>query len=448
MTAIVIGRAGSPTSARHPAAASRPDAAEQGLLPASDATRAPAVNSRRAAVAVMIFLAVLPLQWQVLAFTPAGIVRYFHIGAIAMVVLAPPGLRPFGAVLRELPLFLGGMAALTVTGVTTALFYGGQWAPLVQQATYVLIGLVFIAILRNAISDPGGRRLLVWTAPVAFVVLLIEFTRALRSNGFSPLVAVQQALVSGDPNTLIYGLFRNGFADSDLARGRASTRHEILAALLVAVFVTCLAIGVRLAGRIVSGVAVVAIALFVLAGLSRSILLWGLLLVLAVGARIVIRRQLGAGQLIALLVGAAAAALMGPQVGPVLYRRVFVDDESYNARLDAFSYSSEELWGRIFGGGPDVTNSTHTLITDTLFRSGWLACLAAVVVVAVIARYGFVAFLRYNNAASAATLAAVGAGTLVLVRAFTSGSGYLHLAEWVAFGIVVAVATVTPSPHR
>jgi len=58
-------------------------------------------RSRRAALGVIIFLSTLPLQWQVLASTPVGQVRYFHLGALMMIALAKPEITQVRALLRS-----------------------------------------------------------------------------------------------------------------------------------------------------------------------------------------------------------------------------------------------------------------------------------------------------------------------------------------------------------
>ena len=58
-------------------------------------------RSRRAALGVIIFLSTLPLQWQVLASTPVGQVRYFHLGALMIIALAKPEITQVRALLRS-----------------------------------------------------------------------------------------------------------------------------------------------------------------------------------------------------------------------------------------------------------------------------------------------------------------------------------------------------------
>lgn len=399
-------------------------------------------RSRRSAIAVLIFMAALPLQWQVLAVTPLGIVRWFHIAAVVMFLIALPGGARLQHVVGQMKLSLAAATLLTASGIVTAVAYDGQWTPLAQQAVYILVGISFAAVIWTAQESSAGRRTLVWTAPVTAAVFVIVFTRTLQANGVNYVAAFRRAFTGGDPNALIFGLFRAGFVDLTTAQGRANTRHEIVAALLVAVFVTCMAGKVRLPVKLVSGVGVSAILAFSLIALSRSIMLALLVTVLAVGARFLLRGRLSLTQITSLAGLIVVLVIAVPLTGNLLASRIFGESASYDERIDAFYYPSSELLGRVFGGGPDLLSSTHTLIGDTLLRSGWLGCLGAMIVVFFTLRRSGMAFQQYCQTTGLYPLVAFSCGALFVVRAFTSGQGYLHQVEWVAFGILVVLTTV------
>lgn len=413
--------------------------------PGSAAVTAPTPRQARvAAIAALLFMAPLALQWQVLADTPLGIVRLFHIGAATMMVLYLLSVRSLHAIFRELRLLVAAMSLLTGLAIMTALNYGGRPAQAVQNFLYFIVGLMFAAVLYTAMTHDSGRRILVWAAPLSVTWLLIEASQNLAANGVEPLTQVRQAIASVDSTQLIYGVFREGIMSGGSSES-ASVRHEMMAAIMATILVTLLARRVRRHQAVLATAACATGGVIVLLSLSRAVLLAVAAVGLAAAVRVVFRSSLSRTALALGFALFASLIAVGPNLGRLLYARMFTDTGSYEARLNAFSIAPDELRNRLLAGGPnlDVLQSTHTLFFDALFQSGWLAGIAALVVIGVFVRYTYGAFSRYFDTRSVIDLVAFAAGMLVTVRAFTSGGGYLHQVEWAAFGLLVAIAKIS-----
>ncbi len=397
-------------------------------------------EARWAAVALLAFLVPLPLQSQILAVTPLGVLRWFHFGALAMTVIYLLASRRTHGVLRELWLIVAAMTLMTLLCVVSAAVYDSNAAEPVQHFVYFLIGLGVATVAGTALAHEAGRRTLAWCAPLAVTWSLVEFEQNLRANGISAIASLQQALIQVDPNVLIFGVFREGLSTAGDTPAPASIRHEVMAALLVAILVTCLATRLRPWMFALSGLAVAVGAAVILLSLSRSVLVAVVLGGLVALLRAFLRMSFSRAAMIGVVVGVVALAVAGSELGGLLYSRLFDDSGSYQARYDSLGLSANEISNRLLSGGPDLVTSTHTLFFDVLFKTGWFGGLLVLVVVGVVARYGLHASRRYMATRSVPDIVAVTAAALVLVRLFTSGNGYLHQTEWAAFGIVVAVS--------
>ncbi|MEJ2887940.1 hypothetical protein [Actinomycetospora aeridis] len=400
-------------------------------------------EARWAAVAVLAFLVPLPQQWEILSATPFGVLRWFHVGALAMGTIYLLASRRGHGIARELAPMCVAMVGVTLMCVVGAVVYGGDAAQPVQHLVYFAVGLGLATVTTTALARPEGRRVLAWCAPLAVTWTLVGFDQNLRANGVSPLAQLQQALLTGNQNALIFGVFRQGLSTVD-SPAPASVRHEVMAALLLIIVVTCLASGLRRRTAVLAGLAVAAGAVVIVLSLSRAVVLAAVLGGVVVLLRAFLRMSLSRMAVVGTVAGAVVLVVVGARLVGLLYSRA-LDSGSYEARFSSFGLTGGEIANRVLGGGPDLAISTHTLFFDVLFRAGWVGGLCALVVVVVIARYGLAAVRRYLDTRSLPDLAAVTACSLVLLRCFTSGNGFLHQTEWAAFGVVVAVARMQRS---
>jgi hypothetical protein len=202
--------------------------------------------------------------------------------------------------------------------------------------------------------------------------------------------------------------------------------------------------------RFVVALTTVVVAGLMILSLSRAVTLAAFLPLLIALVRLFVRGRVTAPVIVLTGLGLAATPWLLPPAWRLLESRFLEDTGSYEARLGALSdLTLGDVGLRLFLGGGDLILSTHTMIFDAALRGGLLAGLAAAVVVFVFFRHTGRALLAYFATAQVAALAATGAGCLVLVRAFTGGSGLLHLVEWSAFGLVLAAAILRSpgAPH-
>lgn len=398
-------------------------------------------RSARCAAGVLAFMATLPLQWQALASTNLGTLRWFHIGAIVMLVLARPAdvVAPW----RVARLFPSALAVTTALLLLTGIAYGGGvdgpiWIDSVQQAGYVGAAMYAAAAIATAIRSSLGRRILVWSGPVSLVVFVSVFAAAVRDAGVDVEIVFARAL-TGDPSVLLAGLYRVSFSAGQDVEVLSNARHDIYVALLVATFLSGLAfVGAGKMGQSAAALAALGAFTLAIASLSRSVMLAIVLMFAIVLIRAVSRSFLNFSTLLAVGLTMTAAVLVGPVVLPLLYARVVTDTASYDTRIAAFGdFFPGEVAARLLGGGGQLEISTHTMVSDAALRGSWVAGCAAIVIVWVFLRHFFRAWSSYQTDRSVRDLSAIGAGCLLLVRAFTTGGGYLNIAVWMAFGIVL-----------
>lgn len=401
-------------------------------------------RSRRAAVGLLVFAATLPLQWQSLTGTPVGAIRYFHVGALVMVLLA----RPDWVVLRQLravasPAALA-LVVMSTVGTLTELMYSEFSGNSIQHLLYGIVGLFVAGTLTTALAHPSGRSLLLWTGPLALSSFLLVFTAAGYSLGLDPLGAAKASLVNANPDVLS-GVFRAVFETSGGSEeARANTRHEIFAALLATLYVSWAISKPDRRSQIVLVSTTFVVGLLVLVSLSRSIWLAAVLVMLAALTRAVARARFPFITIAAGIVVVGIGPFVAQPVYDLIEERIFENTDSYETRIEAFNVSGSDLISRLLRGGPSETasgalTSTHNMIADNALRAGIIAAFAAIVLVVVFAVHTGRAFRRYFQSGSMFELMTFGAGALVLVRAFTIGGGLLHQAEWFAFGLVIAV---------
>lgn len=396
-------------------------------------------RARQAALGILALAGTLPLQWQVLATTPLGVVRWFHLGALLLIVLA----RPYGLVLRGMrtaakPCGLA-LVLVTLVGTVTAAAYSQPWADYLQQLLYAVVGLCVAAALMMAMARRAGRLVLVFTGVVATTSFLVVFMVSSQSLGLSPVDALRASLIDGSPDQLNI-LFRSVFATGGVDEARINVRHEVFAALMVSLYITWCASrwesfyrsALLLPLTLVTG-------LLVSISLSRAILLAAVLIIVVAATRIIIRARMGFRSAIVVVVLLTVSPFVVMPIYRLVERRVFSDTGSYEARLATFDLNGIDLLGRLLIGGGDVAESTHTMIGDAALRSGFIGGLAAAVLVGIFLRHTMRALVRFLRDGRPLDLAGFGAGALVLVRAFTIGGGLLHQVEWVAFALVLAV---------
>jgi hypothetical protein len=398
-------------------------------------------RATRAAAGLVIFFASLPLQWQTLASTPLGALRWFHVGALSLLVLAPPTTRSLAEIRARTRPITGALVVLTLMLLAAAVSYGAtsQLQP-VQHFVYVLLAICIGSALLTVVADHQARRVAAWSGPVALLSFVLMFGRTLDSAGIGPTVVVS-GLVSADPASAFIRFFRVTFHSVSQVEA-VNTRHEMFAALIVA---SCVSFICRPSGRlrVVVNASMVVVAIATLFSLSRAVILAGCLPVALATLRSVLRNRVSLYALALIGIVLAVSPVAIPPIWTLLTQRFTEDTGSYDARLAAIADgTSGDFVGRLLFGGGDLGRSTHTMVLDATLRGGVIAGLAALIVIGVFLRHIIRAARAFMDSGDMATLAAFGAGSLALVRAFTGGGGLLHLVEWsgVAAMVVAEIA--------
>ena len=397
---------------------------------------------------LLVFFAVLPLQWFVLPGLPLGPQR-LHLLAIAaltaFVVARYRGRLWVPAVRVAFPVLAAGAVFVLVWAGTSVYHELPLRGPLQEAIQLVALAAVATLVYRAA-SRPTTRVLEAarWAALVAGVSVVVALSVSMAANGVNPAVTFARTIAQGDPEILQRELFRSAFAGYGLAEEDVlgNIRHEVFGAVLTAMCLSSAAARLRpftdgRSAQVYRASIALGAALLVVS-LSRSVmlaaLLWVLLAVVTQARRFgVSGRQLAA--LSVAIVGFGVAAATG--FASVVVNRFTQDTASYEARdsllAQALAAIPDHLWT---GGGslPDGASS-HMFVVDSTLRAGILGGLAALaVVVLVLAQLVQLAARLPREPAFMLPVAA--ALSLPLIRFFTAGGGVIPPVQYVGLGIV------------
>jgi hypothetical protein len=406
--------------------------------PAKVSTR----QARACAVGVIIQVATLPLLWQTLASTPFGALRVFHLGALGMLVVARPGWAAVREVARSLRPLILVLVLFTIAMTATAIAYADTPADSAQNLVYALVAIYAGGCFLTACRRPEGRRLLVWVCPVALVVWIVVFGRALLSAGVDPIAAYRAAF-AGQRDVVLHDVFRGAFSAGSSQDVVSNYRHEMYGALLSAANISALVVRERkLLARCFIAVCWLVTLALLLTSLSRAVLVALAAMLLLAAARPFLRSYVSFPALIVGMLAVMAAPFAVKPFTEIVLNRFLYDTQSYQGRAGAWdAFAGPDMWQRLLLGGGGLSTSTHTLVGDALLKGSLLAGILGTVVVAILLKTYLRAAGAWLRTGHLEPLAAAGLLGLGLVRCFTSGGGLLHLAVWTA--ITVGAAWVT-----
>ncbi|MGH9244201.1 MAG: hypothetical protein ACRD29_07775 [Acidimicrobiales bacterium] len=411
---------------------------------------------RAPAVALVAFLATLPLEWVTVTDAIGGFIKPFHLSAAVLAVVglarwAPgrlivPVLRRHGGVYLAYYVLLGAAVAGGLA------FADPLLAPnlVFRQAVYAFTSVVIAGVVALIVGR-GRERLLAWSGAASAAVLLVGLGVALSAGPTNPLRLVSDAVRNGDPDIISYQLLRSAFrTEADLADVVASLRHKVFLGLLVAVFLglACLpaiARRHRLARVGLAASAVIGVTL-VLLSLSRSAIVCLVIAVALVPLAMVVRNRLkpihaaAFGLVVVVVVGLAVSP-----VGELLYTR-FNQSGSYTARVEAAGplfleqFENAALLGT---SRVDIERSPHNLILHSWLGGGVVAAVAAVVMLFSLGRVWLHEARRYLTGRPGWVVPinqvwVLGLGIIPFIRAFTAGN-QLHMVEWTAIGVFLGL---------
>ncbi|TIC78767.1 hypothetical protein [Nocardioides sp. GY 10127] len=381
----------------------------------------------------------MPLLWQQLAATPVGSIRYFHLGALAMLAIARPIQGIYFALWGRILPAAVAVVVHTILMTLSAMAWAGYWPDPIQNALYALLGIFAGACFFTALTEAPARRLMAMASPAVTTTFVLAFGQAIIAAGLNP-ISVYRAALAGDRQILLFALYRGAFSSGGGEEVLSMTRHEMYGALFIAACVsgmTIWSLRSALTRAVVVASQLITLAL-IATSLSRSVMI-----AVAITGMVAAAGLLGRIKVpIAVAALAGVAVLAFPLYAPALQQLVldhFLDDTtSYEGRAGSWSaFSQPDIWNRLFFGGGPLTISTHTMVGDAALRGGLLAAVAAVVFCLTLIRRWFSA-LGLVMAGDSAAIGCAGALGIALVRCFTSGGGFLAFAQWQAIGMGIA----------
>ncbi len=395
-------------------------------------------------------LAALPLQWFLLAESPAGDIRLHQAAAIimTMVIVLRFGLPRLERGVRGAQVFILANVFMLVLWFALNLFNGLPMSKPIKQVMFLLTFLAVTALFYFVVKENDTELIdaFRWTTTACVTVLIAAFGWSMLSNGVNPIDVIGRSIEAGDPNILQKELFKSSFVgfgfEAEEARG--NLRHEVFGGLLATMYISSWANARRpltiARQRHIYRVAMVIGAGFLLISLSRSILvaaaIWPLISfyrALMTG-RVTPRQQLA---VVGGVIGAAILAISG--FLEVLWTRFTEETNSYSLREDLISLALARIQENFWVGGIDTDRtSSHNFVLDMWQRGGIFVGIPAVFIFLFISFYWLKLLLRATTI-PAELLPLVAAMALPCVRLVTQGGGSLQIVEWVVLAFVMGV---------
>jgi hypothetical protein len=396
--------------------------------------------TRLLAYSLIAFIALTPVVW----IRPMGnFLALFHIAGMVMTGLAclqPGAYKAFALVAdRGKWIWWPSLALLAVMCLMLVKRHP-PYAPMdiAKHAAYLALafgsaGATYILWRERALH------LLSWTPLVSIVVLFAFMQYAMLGTGVSLWSAIAFTIETGDPNRLIFGLFKTLFA-SDLEEARANMRHGMGQGLLCAVLAGILGALYAPRQRVVWIGGALAVGMIALT-FSRST--W-LAAILALGLFSLqffsSGKRLYIGFNILLACGAVFAML---PIGRVFLTRL-ESLGSYQGRLsasaDRWQAAGQNMW---FGSDYPVLFKAHNLLIDHWASAGILGGVAAFFLLCAVATMALQSALRSGTSPHPkrriAWAVAAGMLLMVLVRYFTAPDGLPQIGTWIAMGMAVGI---------
>lgn len=385
--------------------------------------------------AILCLFAFMSVGWRTWGDTPLGVLRYFHLPMLFVLVLA----RRRGALFRSMtPLVAVGVLYTVI--YTAFSLYNGVPPYALQQAVYLAAAFSVAASLRGATQRDW--RILRWAGPLAVGIFLIVFWIDARSVGIDSIATYREGIASGNLNIIQFSLFQRVFNASLGGAPVNSTalRGQVFAGILVPIYVSIYACTVVPRRQALFSIAywssIVIGAPLILLSLARALQLAAFLaLALPAVRSLVSKVRYGVVYRLCIGLGIIAMGLSTP-VASLVWQRLTGDTASYNARGGAWAntfetFASSPIVGSYTSGDALSSQtgefSAHNFILDAAVIGGVLTGFLALAVVVFILRDTFRGFRYYLR--DSTFLAPLAAALLAPVAMFTSGSGTLQMPD-------------------
>ena len=416
---------------------------------------APLPRVRALSAWLLVFLvAGLTLEWISLVNLGRDNLKWFHVAAIAFIVVYLVYRRPG----RSLAPVLVANASVYLAWIVTLLLllafgltqHSPVFGPLdvVRQVFYAGTSVVVAAFFLD-IEDPRVRRIVAWAGVAGVVVVVAGLTLALRSQGTNPVTIFKETLATGNPDVLGRQLLASAFTSQEITQAGVNLRHKVFGAVLIATFLG-LAVGHRhrLAGGswrqwLFKGATALGFALVVLS-LSRSVTLGLVFTAVIYVGRAVIGTKARPMQAAAILSGVVVVAVMFlSPLGAVVTTRWFSETDSYDARLSNTDTFVSQMSGAAVAGLDSPEKTPHIMLADVFLSGGVLTAVPATIFLLGFVRRWGREVVRYLNGGQGWVVPVghiwvIGLGVSAIVRMFTASDG-LHMNDWVAIGATLGI---------
>lgn len=396
---------------------------------------------------LVLTFALMPLAWRSPGATPLGVIRYVH-GPAVLVILLASGRVALARKIRAL------VVACTVYTLLYATFSWYHAAPpfALQQALYIATAFMVAARLRNATGHDW--KVLRWAGPATVLTFMVVFLSDARAAGVDVIAAYGEAIASGNLNLVQYLFYQvfNAHLPSGATAVSPAARHEVLAAVLVAVYFSVYASTMVRSNRKFFACAhwasITVAAMLIALSLSRSVLLAAIVACALPVARVVVGRSARPATISAIcLAGAILAVGITSPFARLIWDRLNTDTTSYSARAGAASavvdaiISSPLIGSNPFVRGIRPEDSAHNFFLDATRMGGVLTGIAALAILFTIYRDWFAGFRAYML--DRRFFAPLAAALVGIVFMFTAGTGTLNLPEWMGFSLLYAALTAS-----
>lgn len=401
--------------------------------------------------AVVAAFAALPLQWFLLAESPAGDIRVHQLAAVllTMIILLRFGLPRVERGVRGAQLFILANVYMLVLWSALNVFNGLGLDQPIKQVTFLAAFVAVTALFYFAVreEDIALIETLRWTAGAGVTVLIAAFGYSMLSNGVNPIDVLQRAIEAGDPDILQKELFRSSFAGfgyDPTQEAIGNLRHEVFGGLLFTMYVASWANARRPltvpSHRNIYRASMVLGSILLLISLSRSILVAAAIWPLVSLLRALLTGRVSARQQLAVVAGAVGVAVLAVTgFLSVLWTRFTEETDSYGTREDLIGLALQRIGDNFWLGGIETERtSAHNFVLDMWQRGGIFVGIPAVVIFVFISLLWLQQLLRIRTSSDSIFVLAA-ALALPCVRLVTQGGGSLQIVEWMTLAFVIGI---------
>lgn len=404
----------------------------------------------------LALLSALSLQWFVVASSPLAVGR-FHQAALlafaAIIWVVFQRRSALGPVLRLVLPFVVATVFMLMAWTVVEVFQGDLPIKPIQQFLYLGAFLAVATFFYRTASEQQGSAvdMLRWSAAACGLTVTLAFVASMLKTGISFLDVTQQAIDAADPAIFVDNIYRASFGvfglDPETVLG--NIRHEVFAAVLLAMYVSAWAVRYRplttLPARAAYRASMIFGIVLLIFSLSRSIVLAALVWPVVVLIKAALVRRLTRTQIrVGVEALVLAALVLASGFGAVLWSRTAARTESYEGRVfglrDAIAGIRDHF---LFGGAEEigVTETSHNFVLDAWLRAGVFVALPAVAIVVMLVGLWIFLLLRVHREPDWMLPVTV-ALALPLVRLVTAGGGLINPVEWVTLGFIAGVLAV------